>query len=78
MAICAAGAVRRIQGEEIMYILTHKNGEEYGSPFMFTQEMIENLRYNSKPNVTYTFVAVGTRRTITVTSMVTIVEEGEE
>tara|TARA_R100000656_G_scaffold124588_1_gene103206 strand:- start:1014 stop:1211 length:198 start_codon:yes stop_codon:yes gene_type:complete len=65
-----------------MYILTHKNGEEYGSPFMFTQEMIENLQYNlcnsqSKPNVTYTFVAVGTRRTITITSMVTIVEEEE-
>ena len=43
------------------------NGKKYGTPFLFSSDDVDNIRYNSPKGEKYTFVNVITRRTKTVT-----------
>ena len=48
------------------WIMLKKNGRKYTTPFTFSTEEVDNIRYNSPKSETYTFANVGTRRTKTV------------
>jgi len=49
------------------WILTKKNGKPYGTPFTFSAEEVDNIRYNSPKDEKYTFLNVTSRRSKTVT-----------
>ena len=49
------------------WIMTKKNGKSYGTPFTFSAEEVDNIRYNSPKGEKYTFLNVISRRSKTVT-----------
>ena len=49
------------------WIMTKKNGKSYGTPFTFSTEEVDNIRYNSPKGEKYSFLNVISRRSKMVT-----------
>jgi hypothetical protein len=50
------------------WVQTHKNGKKSTTPFTFSNQDLDNIRRNTPPGKTYTFVNAVTRQKRTIGS----------